>query len=168
MWATIAFFSRSERAAHASPTAQSPARTPFHAPGRGCNLLLQLHHVHARLKRRFLGARSNLGGTPISSRIASIVFPSQPSHPIESECFAVDRLATERKGILAGHASRSSQPIEFSGQTFGPLPSPESTGLRPIRGQNHTDLGPFSAFSAARAIESTGLWRKRVGVEPKL
>jgi hypothetical protein len=37
--------------------------------------------------------------------------------------------------------------------------------LRPIRGQNPAVLRPVSAYSAARAIESTGLWRKRVGVE---
>jgi|SRR5579872_80795 len=40
--------------------------------------------------------------------------------------------------------------------------------LRPIRGQNPAGLRPFSTYSAVRAIESTGLWRKRVGVEPTI
>ena len=46
-------------------------------------------------------------------------------HPVKAKSFRANRLTPEREGIfLADDSSRSSQPLEPNGQTFGPLPSP--------------------------------------------
>jgi hypothetical protein len=50
-----------------------------------------------------------------------------PEHSVKAESFRAGRLATKREGIFLANLSRSSsQPVEPHGQTFGPLPSPES------------------------------------------
>src|SRR6266702_2638317 len=113
MWATIAFFSRSERAAHASPMAQSPARTRFHAPGKGFLLLPRQQPPPSAVRfSMILEITSAKGGPAIYENGAMAVpislVPNTPSTSAKTSLAELDRrgefLAPVTKSGLIGFA----------------------------------------------------------------